>query len=71
MVLVLIRSALRVGIDMQAYQALDARRAQLVLQIPGYLSRKSYAAKDGEEISLFHFESEEALLAWRNQPAHG
>jgi heme-degrading monooxygenase HmoA len=42
----------------------------LVSQMPGFLSIKSFQAADGEEITVFRFQSEEALEAWRTHPEH-
>ena len=69
-VLVLIRTSLRPGCDLAAYEALDTRMNEILGQIPGYLGVKGYAAEDGESIGIVQFESHEALLQWRDHPEH-
>jgi heme-degrading monooxygenase HmoA len=46
------------------------RMREIVVTIPGFISYKSYAAEDGEELEVARFESEEALDAWRSFPEH-
>jgi len=61
---------LRDGADIDEYGRLGERMYDLVSQLPGFQSVKSYKAVDGEEISLFRFASEEALEAWRTHREH-
>jgi heme-degrading monooxygenase HmoA len=42
----------------------------LAVKMPGFISIKTFAAEDGERVSLVEFESAETMLAWRNQPDH-
>ncbi|HKA86039.1 MAG TPA: antibiotic biosynthesis monooxygenase [Haliangiales bacterium] len=70
MVIVLIKTFLRDDADVPAYDALDARMGELVQTIPGFLSAKAYVADDGDRVSIIRFDSEAALLAWRNHPEH-
>lgn len=37
---------------------------------PGFISIKTFTAEDGERVSVVEFESLEALLAWKDLPAH-
>ena len=46
------------------------RMEALVRTMPGYLWHKTFAAEDGERVTLFAFESLEQLTAWRDQPEH-
>ena len=41
-----------------------ARVGELARQTPGCISCTDIAAKDGERVTIAHFESEQALLAW-------
>lgn len=70
MVVVIFGTTVREGADLADYKARSERMDELVQQIPGFLSVKSYTAADGEEISVARFASEEALDAWRFQPEH-
>jgi heme-degrading monooxygenase HmoA len=70
MVIVVLGTELRKGADVADYVARSERMDELVRQIPGFISVKSYTADDGEEITIARFESEEALDAWRFQPEH-
>jgi len=38
--------------------------------MPGFISIKTFTADDDERVSIVEFESEETMLAWRNQPDH-
>jgi heme-degrading monooxygenase HmoA len=69
-VFVLIRTSMRPGCDLTAYEALNARMEELVNRIPGYLGVKGYAAEDGESLAIAQFESHEALHRWRDDPEH-
>lgn len=42
----------------------------IISYLPGFQSAKSFKADDGEEITIFRFESEEALEAWRTHSEH-
>lgn len=52
------------------YEALDRRMYEIVSDIPGFISIKSYASEDGDHLSIVRFRSEGALEAWRTQPEH-
>lgn len=70
MVVIVFRSRLREDVDMAALEALGAEMAAIASGMPGFLSYKDFAAEDGELATLVEFESEAALLAWRDHPAH-
>jgi heme-degrading monooxygenase HmoA len=61
---------LRDGTDMGEYNPSGERMYQIVSNLPGFLSVKSFKADDGEEITVFRFASEEALEVWRTHPEH-
>ncbi len=42
----------------------------LAVKMTGFISIKTFTADDGERVSVVEFESEETMLAWRNQPDH-
>jgi heme-degrading monooxygenase HmoA len=42
----------------------------LVARMPGYLWHKTFAAEDGERVTLVAFESQAQLEAWRDHPEH-
>jgi heme-degrading monooxygenase HmoA len=69
-VIVLFRTRLRADADLVAFGSLERRMSELVNEVPGYLGIKSYAAPDGDTISIAQFASRDALLAWRNHPEH-
>jgi len=62
--MVVIRTQLRPDADRALYERVGGE------MMPGVVSAKDFAAEDGDQISLVTFESHEALLAWRNLPAH-
>jgi heme-degrading monooxygenase HmoA len=70
MVIVLIRTTLREGADVAAYEKLNERMDALVRDIPGFISATGYRSDDGDEIALVRFESAEALRRWRDLPEH-
>jgi len=70
MVIVVFRSRFKQGVDVEAYGALDAEMCQLVAAQPGFVSIETFEDPDGRRVSLVIFESDEAAVAWRGQPAH-
>ena len=46
------------------------RMVELASAMPGFVSVKTFAAHDGERVTIAEFESEEALAAWREHPEH-
>jgi len=52
------------------YQAMAARMRTLASAMPGFVSIKSFAAEDGERLSMVVFESVETHDAWREHPEH-
>jgi heme-degrading monooxygenase HmoA len=69
-VIVVANLKLRDGADLDEYGRLGERMYDIVSQIPGFQSVKSFKADGGEEIVLFRFASEEALEIWRTHPEH-
>jgi heme-degrading monooxygenase HmoA len=43
---------------------------ELASRQPGFVSIKTFAADDGERVSIVEFESEAAQAAWRAHPEH-
>lgn len=71
MVVVLIETLLRKGIDEAAYRVATERMHALFEGFPGLVSARDLPpGPDGCEISLVRFESLEALAAWRDHPTH-
>ena len=54
----------------EAYAELAPKMGELAKQQPGFLSMKTYTAPDGERVTIAEFESDEAVLAWRNNVIH-
>lgn len=52
------------------YETVNARIEGLIDAQPGFVSIKTFTAKDGERVSLVEFESWEALRAWKAHPEH-
>jgi heme-degrading monooxygenase HmoA len=52
------------------YETTAARMDELAVKMPGYIAHKTFAAEDGERLTLVEFESEEAIKAWRQHPEH-
>lgn len=70
MVVVIIRTQLRADADAALYARVSDEMDLLVRAMPGFISAKDFTSDDGDRISLVIFDSHEALLAWRNLPAH-
>ena len=70
MVVVLFGTKISEGADLDEYETRSRRMNELVSQMPGFISFKSYASDDGDEVSVARFESEPDLDAWRRQPEH-
>lgn len=68
-VLTIFRSRLRP--DAQAdYEHVAERMDHLAAQQPGFIGMKTFAAADGERVSIVEFASAAEALAWRNHPEH-
>jgi len=68
-VITLFRSRLRPEAR-EEYERWAGRMNQLAKAMPGFVSIKTFAADDGERISIIEFESERAHGAWRDHPEH-
>jgi heme-degrading monooxygenase HmoA len=69
MIVVVFRNRLRAG-DSSAYAATAARMDALAHAQPGFRSIKTFAAPDGERVSIAEFDSLEAVDAWRANLEH-
>ena len=69
MVITIFRSRLRPEHEAE-YAEWAARMHDLAVKMPGFVSIKTFAAEDGERVSLVEFESEEAVRHWREQADH-
>lgn len=63
------RSRLRSGIADEYRPVLD-RMLQLAHGMPGFVEIKTFAADDGERVSIVTFDSHETHRAWRDHPEH-
>jgi len=69
MIVGIFRSRLRAGVH-EAYGPVAERMEALARGMQGFLGIKTFVAEDGERVSLFAFESLEALDAWRTHAEH-
>lgn len=69
MVITLFRSRLRPEAG-EEYVRWAKRMVELASAMPGFVSVKTFAADDGERITVVEFESEAAHVAWREHPEH-
>ena len=69
MIVTIFRSRLRPEHEAE-YEKWAQRIHDLAVTMPGFISIKTFAAEDGERVSLVEFVSEETMLAWRHQPDH-
>ena len=70
MVVVLFGTKMSVDADLDEYEERSRRMNEIVSRMPGFLGIKSYAADDGDEVSVARFKTEPDLEAWRRQPEH-
>lgn len=70
MVVIVFRTRLREGVDLQELERVGMRMYELAAEMPGFISYKDFAAADGESLTLVEFESAEALAAWRDHAEH-
>ncbi|HWC60277.1 MAG TPA: antibiotic biosynthesis monooxygenase [Verrucomicrobiae bacterium] len=69
MVITIFRSRLRPE-NQKEYGEWAARIHGLAVNMPGFISIKTFTADDGERVSIVEFESEETMRNWRQQPDH-
>lgn len=69
MIVTIFRSRLRPEHENE-YRMWAERMQALARRIPGFISTKTFYAKDGERVSIVEFESEEAHNEWKNHPVH-
>ena len=52
------------------YRQQFLRMSELARDMPGYISHKAYVADDGSRLTLFEWDSADALNAWAAHPDH-
>ena len=68
-ILTVFRSRLNVGVE-DLYTALAEEASVLARGIPGFLEEKTFAAVDGERVTIVLFADHTAHQAWRDPPRH-
>jgi len=68
-VLTIFRSRLRPGVEAE-YTRWAERMDELAAQMPGFIGIKTFAAADGERVSIVEFATAAEAMAWRNHPEH-
>jgi heme-degrading monooxygenase HmoA len=63
------RSRLRPEASAEYHEAAD-RMLELARSMPGFVDFKTFAADDGEQVSIITFASLGAQRAWRDHPEH-
>ncbi|MEO6848133.1 MAG: antibiotic biosynthesis monooxygenase [Chthoniobacterales bacterium] len=69
MIATIFRSRLRPEY-MQEYAGLAEKILELAKTMPGFVSFKSYEAKDGERVSIVEFADWETHNVWKDQSSH-
>ena len=54
----------------EEYEAVAARMLSLARAMPGFVDYKTFAAEDGERVTIVTFASLAAHQAWRDHPEH-
>ena len=68
-ILTVFRSRLNVGVE-DLYNTLAEETSVLARGIPGFLEEKTFAAVDGERVTIVLFADHTAHQAWRDHPRH-
>ncbi len=63
-------TSLRRDNDHDSYAAASARMVELARQVPGYLGVESTRDAGGFGVTISYWESEQAILAWKQQTEH-
>ncbi|HVY54785.1 MAG TPA: antibiotic biosynthesis monooxygenase [Thermodesulfobacteriota bacterium] len=69
MIVTVFRSRLRPEHERE-YHEWGERMEALARAMPGFLSFKTFYARDGERVSIVEFEDEVTHAAWRSHPEH-
>lgn len=68
-VLTIFRSRLRPEAQ-EEYERWAQRMDELAAQMPGFVGIKTFAADDGERVSIVEFASNADALGWQRHPEH-
>jgi heme-degrading monooxygenase HmoA len=68
-VVTVFRSTLRPD-AIEEYEAVAQRMVGLARAMPGFVDYKTFAAEDGERVTIVTFASMDAHRAWRDHPEH-
>jgi len=68
-VITVFRSRLRPGVTSE-YDALAHEMSTLAEAMPGFESEKTFAAVDGERVTIVIFADRASYQAWRDHPRH-
>lgn len=69
-VVTVFRSRLRPDAEANGYGELAARMEARARAMPGFVDFKTFAAPDGERLSMIVFDTAEHQRAWRDDPEH-
>jgi heme-degrading monooxygenase HmoA len=69
LIVTIFRTRFKAGNEAEYYEW-SARMSALAEAMPGFISRKSFTAEDGERVTIIEFEDEESQAAWRGHPEH-
>jgi heme-degrading monooxygenase HmoA len=70
MIVIVFRSRLNPNAAETGYSDMAQEMFERAQSAPGFISIKSFAADDGERMSLVYWKDAETLAAWRNDDRH-
>lgn len=70
MIVLIFETSLRDEAFRDEYADMNRRTRSAAERIPGFVSWKEYAGPSGVTLGVIEFESEDALVAWRDEPTH-
>ncbi len=70
MIVVVFRARTKSSANIEKLGALIGRMVELVNDIPGFISVKSFSAEDTETVFIAEFNSLESINAWKKHPEH-
>ena len=68
-IMTVFRSRLNPGVETE-YGALTHDMSELAKTMPGFLEEKTFAALDGERVTIVLFADRASHVAWRDHPQH-
>ena len=70
MKVILFRSRIRPGVDVNSYLEHANAMYEIASKIPGFISSEDFTSADGERLAVITFRDDESLKRWREHAEH-